>query len=79
MSSAGPKTSVARLLTPVDVSEITGLSIETLAQWRSQRRGIQFIKLSRNRVAYRQADLDAWIQERIVPIQTEQASARRGA
>ena len=55
-----------KLLTPKDVSEITGLSIETLAQWRSQRRGPPYVKFSRNCVRYRQSDLDGWVLERIV-------------
>jgi predicted DNA-binding transcriptional regulator AlpA len=58
-----------RLLTAEDVAPITGLSTETLAQWRSQRRGIPFMKLSRNVVRYCQADLDAWLHERIVRVE----------
>ncbi len=59
-----------RLLRAEDVAGITGLSVETLAQWRSQRKGIPFVKLSRNCVRYRPADLDRWLNERIVrPIQ----------
>ncbi len=61
----------ARLLTAEQVAEITGLSMETLAQWRCQRRGIPYVKISRNCVRYRQADLDAWLQARIVPVQPE--------
>lgn len=57
-----------RLLRAEDIALITGLSIETLAQWRSQRRGIPFVKLSRNCVRYRQADLDRWLEERIVRV-----------
>ena len=56
------------LLTPGEVAQITGLSIETLAQWRSQRRGISFVKVSRNCVRYRQSDLDRWLEERIVSV-----------
>lgn len=56
----------ARLLTAEDVAEITGLSTETLAQWRSQRRGIPFLKISRNFVRYRQRDLDLWLADRLV-------------
>jgi excisionase family DNA binding protein len=55
-----------KLLTAQEVAELTGLSIETLAQWRSQERGIPFVKISRNCVRYRQSDLDVWIEERIV-------------
>jgi len=56
----------SRLLTPEDVAEVTGLSVETLAQWRSQKRGIPYVKISRNCVRYRQSDLDGWLAERIV-------------
>ena len=56
----------SRLLTAEDVAEITGLSVETLAQWRSQKRGIPYVKISHNCVRYRQSDLDGWLAERIV-------------
>ena len=65
------------LLTPEDVARATGLSVETLAQWRSQRRGIPFVKLSRNCVRYRQADLDAWIEQRIVRVELDPSNTRR--
>jgi len=64
------------LLKPEDVARITGLSPETLAQWRSQKRGIPFIKISRNCVRYRQADLDSWLVERIVLTDQEQSERR---
>ena len=66
-----------RLLTAEDVAEITGLSVETLAQWRSQRSGIPFLKLSRNVVRYRQGDLDAWLAERIVRVEADSFIAER--
>ena len=66
-----------RLLTPEDVARFTGLSVETLAQWRSQRRGIAFLKIARNCVRYRQSDLDAWVEARIVPIIQQLSHARR--
>jgi predicted DNA-binding transcriptional regulator AlpA len=64
-----PQGETARLLRAEDVAGITGLSVETLAQWRSQRRGIPFVKLSRNCVRYRQVDLDRWVNERIVRVE----------
>jgi hypothetical protein len=67
----------APLLSAADVSVITGLSIETLAQWRSQKKGIPFIKLSRNVVRYRQDDLDAWLTARIVRVESESSTTRR--
>jgi predicted DNA-binding transcriptional regulator AlpA len=65
------------LLRAEDVADITGLSLETLAQWRSQRKGIPFVKLSRNCVRYRQADLDEWLNERIVRVEVDPSNARR--
>jgi excisionase family DNA binding protein len=65
------------LLTPGEVAQITGLSVETLAQWRSQRRGIPFVKVSRNCVRYRQSDLDRWLEERIVSVVVGTTAERR--
>jgi predicted DNA-binding transcriptional regulator AlpA len=67
---------ISRLLRAEDVAEITGLSVETLAQWRSQRKGIPFLKLSRNCVRYQQADLDRWLNECIVRVEGP-SNARR--
>jgi predicted DNA-binding transcriptional regulator AlpA len=66
-----------RLLTPTDIAEITGLSVETLAQWRSQRRGIHYLKISRNCVRYRQVDLDQWLASHIVHVETDPSNAMR--
>ena len=65
------------LLTTEDVARITHLSVETLAQWRSQRKGIPFIKISRNCVRYRQSDLDDWLEERIVRTAQDPLQSRR--
>ena len=35
------------LLTPKEVSAHTGVSLDTLAQWRSQKRGIPYLKVGR--------------------------------
>jgi predicted DNA-binding transcriptional regulator AlpA len=64
--SAPARDQGSRLLRAEDVAEITGLSVETLAQWRSQRRGFPFVKISRNCVRYRKSDLDSWLAERTV-------------
>jgi predicted DNA-binding transcriptional regulator AlpA len=72
-----PREETARLLRAEDVAAITGLSVETLAQWRSQRKGIPFLKLSRNCVRYRQVDLDRWLAERIVRVEVDPSNARR--
>jgi predicted DNA-binding transcriptional regulator AlpA len=66
-----------KLLTPAEIAGITGLSIETLAQWRSQKRGIPYVKISRNCVRYRQIDLDQWVGEHIVRVEVDPNSMRR--
>ena len=76
-SKLQPSTNGQRLLTPEQVADLTGLSTETLAQWRSQRRGIPYVKISRNCVRYRESDLDHWLTERIVPVQQDPSIARR--
>lgn len=68
---------ISALLLPEEVAGITGLSVETLAQWRSQRKGIPFVKISRNCVRYRQDDLEAWLAERIVPVAADPSIAER--
>lgn len=68
-------TASSKLLTAEEVAAITGLSVETLAQWRSQKRGPRFVKISRNFVRYWQSDLDGWLAERIV--RTDEVSDRR--
>ncbi len=69
------ETNSDRLLTPQDIAEMTELSVETLAQWRSQGKGPPYVKISRNCVRYRHCDLDGWLAERIV--RTDQDSSDR--
>jgi excisionase family DNA binding protein len=49
------------LLTTEEVASMTGLSRETLAQWRSQRRGIAYLKIGRS-VRYALADVQAYLE-----------------
>jgi excisionase family DNA binding protein len=51
----------ANLLSAEDVAELTGLSTETLAQWRSQRRGIPYLKIGR-RVRYDLIDVQTYLR-----------------
>ena len=48
------------LLAPSDLAALIGIDERTLAVWRVQRRGPDFVKLGRA-VFYRHADIDAWI------------------
>jgi len=45
------------LLTVQQVSELTGISIETLNQWRSQEKGPPYLKIEGKLVRYRKTDL----------------------
>jgi len=55
------KASLKDLLKPEEVAHLTGLSIETLAQWRSQRRGIPYLKIGRS-VRYALADVQTYLE-----------------
>ncbi len=50
-----------RFLTAEEVAKLTSLSTETLAQWRSQRRGIPYLKIGRV-VRYDLADVQAYLE-----------------
>ena len=49
------------LLSSEEVAAITGLSIETLAQWRSQKRGIPYLKIGRA-VRYDPVDVQTYLE-----------------
>lgn len=57
---------MTQLLTPDQVAAYLGLSAETLAQWRSQRRGPRYVKVARQVVRYRGEDVDKWVLEQMV-------------
>ena len=62
-------TQVARhsfgLLTDEEVAELVGVTIQTLAIWRSNGEGPAYVKLGRQ-VFYRRADILAWIDGSVV-------------
>ena len=49
-----------RLLTSDEVAVLTGVSKGTLAQWRSQKRGIPYLKIERA-VRYDPADVQTYL------------------
>ena len=59
---------VPKLLTTDEVAEMTGLSPETLAQWRWLKKEIPFVRLGKKCVRYRQSDIDAWVEKRLVSV-----------
>jgi excisionase family DNA binding protein len=68
---------VTKLLTTDDVAEMTGLSPETLAQWRWLKKEIPFVRLGKKCVRYRQSDIDAWVEKRLVSVTSGQNPGRR--
>lgn len=50
-----------KLLTPEEVADLTGLSVGTLAQWRSQRREIPYLKIGRA-VRYDATDVESYLK-----------------
>jgi excisionase family DNA binding protein len=66
-----------KLLTTDDVAEMTGLSPDTLAQWRWLKKEIPFVRLGKKCVRYRQSDIDAWVEKRLVSVTSGQNPGRR--
>jgi predicted DNA-binding transcriptional regulator AlpA len=52
-----------RFLNEVETSQITGLSVQTLRNWRSQRRGIPYSKAGRA-VRYKFQDIFNYMEQR---------------
>ena len=50
-----------KLLTAEQVAALTSLAVETLAQWRSQRRGIPYLKVGRA-VRYDPGDVQRYLE-----------------
>jgi predicted DNA-binding transcriptional regulator AlpA len=63
------------LLTPRQAAEFLGLPENTLAQWRSQRRGPLYVKLESRLVRYRRCDLEAYIGQHLVETEVDKAHA----
>lgn len=58
-----------RLLRPRELSELLGVPVGTLANWRSARTGPPFVKVGRH-VRYRRGDVDKWVAARVVEPET---------
>ena len=64
------------LLTPEEVAVVTGLSRETLAQWRSQKRGIPYLKIGRA-VRYDPVDVQTYLEGCRVSVSDPQERRRK--
>lgn len=56
-----------RMLNTAAVTELTGLSERTLLRYRSEGGGIPYVRIGLRRVAYREADVRAWLAGRTFP------------
>jgi excisionase family DNA binding protein len=54
-----------RHLTTEELSERTGIPAETLRSWRTQGKGLAYMRLGRL-IRYRLADIEQWEEERLV-------------
>lgn len=53
-----------KLLTPAEVAEILGVTVQTLAVWRcADRYPLQYVKVG-SRVRYRPTDVDRFVERR---------------
>jgi hypothetical protein len=51
-----------KYVTPKEASEIYGLSVGVLANWRYQRRGPKYYIVGGRKVLYHVSDFEAWIK-----------------
>jgi len=56
--------SIHKLLTPEDVSDLLGIPVKTLANWRSERVGPLPLRIGCH-VRYRSSDVETWLSERV--------------
>jgi len=58
------------LLDPKQVASLTGLSLETLAQWRSQKKHINYLKIGRL-IRYTKQDIEEYLGRCRVSVRKE--------
>lgn len=67
MPTTDPRVTI-RLLSTKQAADYLGLKSQTLRRWRMQGDGPAYVRLGntpRARVAYRNADLDLWLDQRV--------------
>jgi len=57
------KNDTEKLLHDFEVSRILGVSINTLKNWRCQKKGPAFIRMEGRSIMYRQSDIDDYIRK----------------
>jgi len=57
-----------KYLTEKDVSQVTGLAVQTLRNWRFQRRGIPWVRVSMRCIRYSLADVIQYMESRKIEV-----------
>lgn len=64
-----------KLLNPEEVSQLTGISTTTLAQWRYRKVGIPYLRIGRL-VRYDTGDVDLYLQRCRIEVRGQHTSKR---
>ena len=68
-----------KYLSPLEAAAYLGIPKKTLADWRLNRRGPRFARISRRYVRYALADLDAWIVSKQIATDDQPLGSKRSA
>lgn len=52
------------LLTPKDLADLVGVSLETIRNWRLNGLGPPCVQIGRSVIRYRPEDVEAWLAEK---------------
>jgi excisionase family DNA binding protein len=65
------------LLTPAQAAQVLGVLPATLTKWRNKRRaGLPFVRVGHNSVRYRESDVRAFIDSRVVRVESPKRRKR---
>lgn len=56
------------LFTVEEVAGMLEVTVHTLAQWRAEKRGPDFVRLGRG-VFYRRDDVTRWVDANVIPVE----------
>jgi predicted DNA-binding transcriptional regulator AlpA len=72
--NAQPSDYHARLIDEKEAALYLGYTVRALQNWRLRGGGPRFVKVSARSIRYRRADLDAWIESKLVSSTSEAAN-----
>jgi predicted DNA-binding transcriptional regulator AlpA len=66
------------LYTPLQTAQILGIEPATLTKWRNKRKaGLLFVRIGHNSIRYRESDVRAFIDSRVVRVESPKGRKRR--